>query len=302
MKMNKESSNVMRIHEEDNHNSNQYKQQEQTIEKIMKHVETKFVEFDKKFLQKQNEIQKISLEKYSKEIECQFKKNEEEQQVDVKLKNFRNDIENLLMHKVNISDYENVISSKVDNDMMNSKVSLDYFEATKRDLTNNMLEIITQVTERELDWQKSLTEMNKLMESKLNKDEIPPFKEYLNEKVESIQDRLKSLNSLKKDAEAAGAKYQVMKGVKCISCDNNAVMKVIEEFSIPKQKPLLLSLPHRHFIDKLNQQMKIEKKSALTRRANTTSVHQRSFKPILNKGRAKSSSQLTKIPQGSDEK
>lgn len=64
------------------------------------------------------------------------------------------------------------MSTKADYDIMHQKVSLEYFEMTKR--TNSMLQLISQITSRENDWQKNLIEISKVFESKINKDETAP--------------------------------------------------------------------------------------------------------------------------------
>jgi Domain of unknown function (DUF4795) len=186
---------------------------------------------------------------------------------------------------------ENAVSTKADFELIHQKVSIEYFEATKRGLTNSMLELISQLAAREHDWQKSLSEMNKIVELKMNKDEISPFKEYLNQKVECIQDRLKSLNVLKKETEAAGTKYRLMKGVKCISCDNNAMMKIIETSPVPKKEPLLKKISHNHFFNKLNEQVSLKAKGGI-QRAQTASAAGR--KAVIKEKRVKSSTELTK--------
>jgi F0F1-type ATP synthase membrane subunit b/b' len=176
------------------------------------------------------------------------------------------------------------MATKADFDILHQKVSLDYFETTKRALTNSILELISQLAARENDWQRSLSDMNRLLESKLNKDEIPPLKDFLNKKVESIQDRLKSLNLLKRETEAAGTKYRLLKGVKCISCDSNAMMKVMETSPVPRKDSIMRKLPHKLFVNKLSEQMKTPK------RAHTVSTR-RSI--ILTEKRVKSSMELT---------
>lgn len=182
-------------------------------------------------------------------------KREQQREMDELLKTFNVSKDELQQRLVSI---ENVMATKADYNVMQQKVSLEYFDATKRSLTSSMLELITQLSARENDWQQSLNEMNQIIESKLNKDEILLLKDHLNKKVDCIQDRLKSLNLLKRETEAAGTKYRLLKGVKCISCDSNAMMKVIETSSIPWKGPLSKRITQKHFITKLNEQINLK--------------------------------------------
>lgn len=137
--------------------------------------------------------------------------------------------------KVDRDDLVVILAEKADYNVVQNKVSIDQFDATKRDISQNLIDIITQITDKEIEWQKSLDEMHHMVEAKLDKEEIAPFKSYMKQKVNGIQDRLKTLATLKSDAEAAGTKIEVMKDLKCISCNSDSVMKIKEQF--PKSQP-----------------------------------------------------------------
>lgn len=49
------------------------------------------------------------------------------------------------------------------------------------------------------------------MENKLDKLEIMPLKEFINKKLKGLQEKLKQLAQLRKDAEAAGAKSRILR-------------------------------------------------------------------------------------------
>lgn len=167
-----------------------------------------------------------------------FLLNDREQ--NVKTLNFvRNQMNFLKESKVDRDDLVVILAEKADYNVVQNKVSIDQFDATKRDISQNLIDIISQITDKEIEWQKSLNEMHNIVESKLDKEEIAPFKNYIKQKVNGIQDRLKTLATLKCDAEAAGTKKEIMKDLKCISCNSEAVMKIKEQF--PRTQPFIPS-------------------------------------------------------------
>ena len=60
-------------------------------------------------------------------------------------------------------------------------------------------------------WNEAMEELQKDMDNKLDKTEIMPLKEFINKKLKSLQDKLKQLAQLRKDAEAAGAKSRILR-------------------------------------------------------------------------------------------
>lgn len=60
-------------------------------------------------------------------------------------------------------------------------------------------------------WQQALDDVQKEIENKLDKIEISPLKDFVNNKLKALQDRLKALASLKKDSEAAGTKIKLLR-------------------------------------------------------------------------------------------
>lgn len=155
------------------------------------------------------------------------------------LNSVKNQMNLLKESKVDRDDLVVILAEKADYNVVQNKVSIDQFDATKRDISQNLIDIITQITDKEIEWQKSLDEMHHMVEAKLDKEEIAPFKHYMKQKVNGIQDRLKTLATLKSDAEAAGTKIEIMKDLKCISCNSDSVMKIKEQF--PRSQPFIPS-------------------------------------------------------------
>ncbi|CAO1358271.1 unnamed protein product [Diamesa tonsa] len=164
--------------------------------------------------------------------------NDREQNVKT-LNSVKNQMNFLKESKVDRDDLDVILAEKADYNVVQNKVSIDQFDATKRDISQNLIDIITQITDKEMEWQKSLNEMHNIVESKLDKEEIAPFKNYIKQKVNGIQDRLKTLATLKSDAEAAGTKKEIMKHLKCISCNSEAVMRTKEQ--LPRIQPFIPS-------------------------------------------------------------
>lgn len=73
-------------------------------------------------------------------------------------------------------------------------------------------------------WQHALDEIQKDIGSKLDKMELAPLRDFVNNKLKSLQDKLRTLAALKKDTEAAGTK-KLLRDVNCLSCDKDVVMR-----------------------------------------------------------------------------
>lgn len=156
-----------------------------------------------------------------------------------------------------ISSIDEIITTKADYDLIHQKVSVEAFEALRSAFRSRILELKSQITQQERDFKSKLNEINVIVQSKLDKDEIFPLKKYLDKRTEIIQHNLESLKKSEQENEAAGTKYRLMRGVKCISCNKNVVMKIIEP-QIPRSEPFLLKkFSHNHFLNKLSE-FKIE--------------------------------------------
>lgn len=56
------------------------------------------------------------------------------------------------------------------------------------------------------------------------------MRDFVNNKITRLQEKLKSLIALKKEQEAAGSKSRFLRNVNCISCDKDVIMKKFNEF------------------------------------------------------------------------
>lgn len=55
--------------------------------------------------------------------------------------------------------------------------------------------------------------------------ELAPLRDFVNHKLKSLQDKLKTLAALKKDTDAAATKKKLLRDVNCLSCDKDVVMR-----------------------------------------------------------------------------
>lgn len=85
-------------------------------------------------------------------------------------------------------------------------MSYDQFDAACDDLTRGLEEAVTKLAQQEGIWQKALDDVQHEIEGKLDKIEISPLKEFVNNKLKSLQEKLKTLSELRRESEAAGTK------------------------------------------------------------------------------------------------
>lgn len=86
-------------------------------------------------------------------------------------------------------------------------------------------------------WNEAWEELHKDVDNKLDKNEIMPLKEFINKKLKCLQDKLKQLTQLKKDAEAAGTKTRILRFVDCFF-----VIRHHQEYQQNKNKNKIFSL------------------------------------------------------------
>ncbi|KAK9883282.1 hypothetical protein WA026_001466 [Henosepilachna vigintioctopunctata] len=148
-------------------------------------------------------------------------------------------IEELKTMKADKQDVEGQLADKVDICMINKKVSHEQFDATCMDLTRGIEDALEKLTRQEELWQQALTDIQTEVGSKLDKMEIGPLKEFITHKLGVLQAKLKALAKFKKEQEAAGTKAALLKDVKCISCDQDVVMRKTMDPSLYPQPPSL---------------------------------------------------------------
>ncbi|KAK0177824.1 hypothetical protein PV328_001833 [Microctonus aethiopoides] len=130
-------------------------------------------------------------------------------------------IELLKTIKADKEELEEALADKADAGI----VSYDRFNIACDDLARGVEDTITKLTRQEYVWQQSLDAVQQEIDNKLDKVEISPIREFVNNRLQSLQDKIKELAEERRDNEAAGTR-KVLTGLQCISCDKNAVMKI----------------------------------------------------------------------------
>ncbi|XP_018359501.1 PREDICTED: glutamine-rich protein 2-like isoform X2 [Trachymyrmex cornetzi] len=136
-------------------------------------------------------------------------------------------IEVLKTVKANKEDIEDALADKADAQTVNRKVSHDQFDAACDDLARGLEKAIDKLTKQESIWQQALDEVQNEIATKMDKVEMMPLKEFVNDKLKSLQEKLKIMVEARREIEAAGTK-KLLKDVQCISCDKDVVMKTEE--------------------------------------------------------------------------
>lgn len=60
-------------------------------------------------------------------------------------------------------------------------------------------------------WQQALDDIQREIDAKLDKMELSPVKAFFNSKLQMLQENLKQMASLRKEAEAAGTKRRLLR-------------------------------------------------------------------------------------------
>lgn len=86
------------------------------------------------------------------------------------------------------------------------QVSYDQFDAACDDLARGLEDAVSKLSQQEGVWQKALDDVQHEIEGKLDKIEISPLKEFVNNKLKALQEKLKALSEMRRESEAAGTK------------------------------------------------------------------------------------------------
>lgn len=73
-------------------------------------------------------------------------------------------------------------------------------------MTRGLEEAITKLGKQESIWHQALDEVQKEIEGKVDKIEITPLREFVNSRLKSLQDKMKRMAEMRREAEAAGTK------------------------------------------------------------------------------------------------
>ncbi|XP_061710428.1 uncharacterized protein LOC133520115 isoform X1 [Cydia pomonella] len=156
-------------------------------------------------------------------------------------------IEILKTIKMDREDMAEAMAEKADLRMLARKVSHDQFEMACDDLSRGLEHALGKLNTQEALWQQVLDDVQREIESKLDKMELSPLKEFFETKLRLLQDNLKQMASLRRNVEAAGTKRRLLREVNCISCDADAVMP-LENTAAIASKPLPAHLSMKPYL------------------------------------------------------
>ncbi|XP_070251518.1 glutamine-rich protein 2-like [Myotis yumanensis] len=128
-------------------------------------------------------------------------------------------LEKLEKEKVNRGHLELEIEVKADKSALEAKVSRMQFDATTEQLNHMMQELVAKMSGQERDWQKMLDRLLTEMDSKLDRLELDPVKQLLEDRWKSLRQQLKERSPLYQADEAAGMRRQLLAHFHCLSCD-----------------------------------------------------------------------------------
>lgn len=169
-------------------------------------------------------------------------------------------INQILSAKVDREEFEDLLAEKADYNLLQKKVSCDQFDATKKDLSEALCEAISRLNDQQQKWGTTIDDILLMIETKLDKTELSPLEEQINGKFQAIQERVKVLASIERTPEAAGTKTKFLRDVNCISCDHDAIMRLEEPQSVPKQDAMYPTKSMKPFLsydlDNVRKEMK----------------------------------------------
>ncbi|XP_006869728.1 PREDICTED: glutamine-rich protein 2 [Chrysochloris asiatica] len=128
-------------------------------------------------------------------------------------------LEKLEKEKANREHLEMEIDVKADKSALAGKVSRAQFDATTEQLNHMMQELVAKMSGQEQDWQKMLDRLLVEMDSKLDRLELDPVKQLLEDRWKSLRQQLKERSPLYQADEAAAMRRQLLAHFHCLSCD-----------------------------------------------------------------------------------
>ncbi|XP_073742095.1 glutamine-rich protein 2 isoform X14 [Callorhinus ursinus] len=139
-------------------------------------------------------------------------------------------LEKLEKEKANRGHLEMEIDVKADKSALAAKVSRVQFDATTEQLNHMMQELVAKMSGQEQDWQKMLDKLLVEMDSKLDRLELDPVKQLLEDRWKSLRQQLKEHSPLYQADEAAAMRRQLLAHFHCLSCDRPLETAVTGQF------------------------------------------------------------------------
>ncbi|XP_011057138.1 PREDICTED: glutamine-rich protein 2-like [Acromyrmex echinatior] len=189
---------------------------------------------------------------------------EDKENKEAHIKTLLEQIEVLKTVKANKEDLEDALADKADTQAVNRKVSHDQFDAACDGLARGLEEAIDKLTKQESIWQQALDEVQNEIATKVDKGELTPLKDFVDEKLKLLQEKLKIMVEARREIEAAGTK-KLLKDVQCISCDKDVAMRT-EEVGKFRTEPFPCTISMKPYLTyELDQVRKQQKKLPYSR-------------------------------------
>ncbi|XP_064924709.1 uncharacterized protein LOC110360734 [Columba livia] len=118
------------------------------------------------------------------------------------------------------------IDAKADKTSLADKVSQSQFEASMEQLKEKIEDLTSRVAGQEQGWHQVQRQLREEMDSKLDRLELGPFRQQLEEQWNSLQEQLEEKVSQAAAGEADGIKKQLLAHFQSLSCDQPLSMLV----------------------------------------------------------------------------
>uniref|UniRef100_A0A663EKF4 DUF4795 domain-containing protein n=2 Tax=Aquila chrysaetos chrysaetos TaxID=223781 RepID=A0A663EKF4_AQUCH len=165
-------------------------------------------------------------------------------------------LERLEKEKADKEDLVLGIDVKADKTALAGKVSRTQFDASMERLNEMIQEMLSRVMGQEQGWHQVQRQLSEEMDSKLDRLELGPFRQQLEDHWKTILEQLKEKAPQMEADDAAGIKKQLLAHFHCMSCDRPLSMLVPGPHivAIPSMPPLVPRLAGRpHTILELEQ-------------------------------------------------
>ncbi|XP_065525929.1 uncharacterized protein LOC136009708 isoform X2 [Lathamus discolor] len=152
-------------------------------------------------------------------------------------------VERLEKEKADKEDLELGMDEKADKGALESRVSRAQFEASLELLKERNQEVLSRVTGQEQGLHEVQQQLREEMASKLDRLELGPFQQELEEHWKSSLEQLKEMAPPMEADDAAGIRKQLLVDFQCLSCDRQLSMRVPGS-PIPPIPPFPPLVPH----------------------------------------------------------
>ncbi|KAI4488654.1 hypothetical protein M0802_011404 [Mischocyttarus mexicanus] len=145
----------------------------------------------------------------------------------IKVDKIMEEVEYLQKAKADYEEMRTSLADKVDFENLKHKVSIEDFDEACQDISEGMKEIIEQLQQSNENANNIFDQLAKEIEEKVDKLEIKPLQNYLNKYAKFVDEKIKQSIKERNESTAAGT-TKMIRGLHCLSCTKEAVMKTEE--------------------------------------------------------------------------